>query len=157
MNRSIRIVLPMAPKAKGRPRCSCIAGKPRMYTPRATEQWETQAATLIRAAFRRDPLGVAIRAPVFGPVAVTVDLVHPRLGKRPKIVPRATWDTGERIPKSTKPDADNLAKTVLDAMTRALVWHDDGQVWRLDVRTWYAAKGEDPHVAILVGWEDADV
>lgn len=170
MNRSIRIVLPMKPKAKGRPRATVLTkkdgsvvrdkrGNPivNIYTPTDTETWEKQAAMLIRGAFRRDPHGRAYNLPMQGPVAVMMDLIHPRTKTRPKSVQTGVWKTGGRIPHAGRPDVDNLSKTVLDALTLAEVWMDDGQVWRLDSRTWYAAEGESAQVQILIGWEDPDV
>ena len=36
-------------------------------------------------------------------------------------------------PRITKPDVDNLAKLILDAMTKAGYWHDDNQVCDLRI------------------------
>jgi len=42
----------------------------------------------------------------------------------------------EREPKITKPDADNLAKGIGDALNE-IAYNDDGQVYRLTVEKWY--------------------
>ena len=42
----------------------------------------------------------------------------------------------EREPKTTKPDADNLAKGIGDALNE-IAYNDDGQVYRLTVEKWY--------------------
>jgi Holliday junction resolvase RusA-like endonuclease len=39
-------------------------------------------------------------------------------------------------PKTTKPDLDNVAKAVLDALNE-IAYNDDGQVCRLTVEKWY--------------------
>jgi Holliday junction resolvase RusA-like endonuclease len=39
-------------------------------------------------------------------------------------------------PKITKPDADNLAKGIGDALNE-IAYNDDGQVYRLTVEKWY--------------------
>ena len=42
----------------------------------------------------------------------------------------------QREPKITKPDLDNLAKAILDALNKT-AYDDDGQVCRLTVEKWY--------------------
>lgn len=43
------------------------------------------------------------------------------------------FDAGERhtpgVPKTTKPDTDNMVKALKDSLTRAGIWKDDAQVW----------------------------
>lgn len=39
-----------------------------------------------------------------------------------------TWAGRNIVPKTTRPDLDNLAKLALDAATQAGYWHDDAQV-----------------------------
>lgn len=46
---------------------------------------------------------------------------------------------GVEIPHDVRPDADNLVKSILDSMTRALVWVDDAQVYDLSVSKWRSA------------------
>ena len=43
-------------------------------------------------------------------------------------------------PTTSRPDIDNLAKSILDGITQAGVWHDDGQVQSLIARKWYTGK-----------------
>jgi Holliday junction resolvase RusA-like endonuclease len=54
-----------------------------------------------------------------------------------------------RVPKATKPDGDNLAKSVLDALN-GLTFKDDGQVYDLRVEKWHAAGDEQPHVVVTI-------
>ncbi len=50
-----------------------------------------------------------------------------------------------RMPCDTRPDLDNLAKMVLDCMTRMAYWRDDGQVAMLTIaKQW----GERPGIGI---------
>ena len=42
----------------------------------------------------------------------------------------------EPEPKTTKPDSDNLAKGIGDALNQ-IAYNDDGQVYRLTVEKWY--------------------
>lgn len=66
-----------------------------------------------------------------GACRVAVELVYPAT-KRDRLA------DGDVIPHAVRPDVDNLVKGILDAMTKAGVWVDDGQVWDLRVRKWRA-------------------
>lgn len=59
------------------------------------------------------------------------------------------WTRG-RNPCVARPDADNLAKNVLDGLQFAGVWTDDGVVCGLSVRKFYAAESEGPSTEIVV-------
>jgi len=79
------------------------------------------------------------REPFAGPVAVTI-----RACKRlPKWRLWSPWRT-------VTPDADNVAKIVLDVMTSAQWWHDDRQVARLEVLSLWAKPGDRGHLEITV-------
>ena len=55
----------------------------------------------------------------------------------------------EGTPKTTRPDVDNLAKLVLDAVTDASVaWPDDGQVADLALSKRFSRGDEPPHIDI---------
>lgn len=96
-----------------------------------------------KAAVRR-AAAEAIPCPFDGPVELVLVFVLPRpksLCWKSRPMPRV-W-----CPK--KPDADNLAKSVLDAM--AACWRDDSQVCRLQVVKQIAAGDEQPHVIVMIG------
>lgn len=103
-----------------------------------------QTYTSPTEALRRRAYTAALLPPpphrLTGPVAVVLHIVHPR----PKALrhgPRV------RIP-SARMDADNVAKLVLDVVTRSgLWWRDDSEVAALHVEAWYAASDEPAHVA----------
>jgi Holliday junction resolvase RusA-like endonuclease len=102
------------------------------------EAWE------MRAEFkRRLPAGWRARR---GPVKVRVELVYPL--RKPERARLAGTSSSEMlIPHFERPDADNLVKSMLDSMTRAGVWEDDGQVADLRVRKW---RGLRPRWAVFV-------
>lgn len=54
-----------------------------------------------------------------------------------------------RIPKISKPDADNLAKSVCDALN-GLAFKDDSQVYQLTVEKWIGAEGEQARVDVVL-------
>jgi Holliday junction resolvase RusA-like endonuclease len=84
------------------------------------------------------------------PVEVRVAFVHARPKSCPKKWMRQPWAEGGRVYKGTRPDIDNLQKMILDAVSDAAVWGDDGQVARVVAEDWYAAEGEDAHIQVSV-------
>lgn len=116
------------PKGQPRPRAFARNGKARVYDPGTAEAWKGAVA-----------LAVGPRAPVTGPVRVDLAFAMPR--------PKAHLDSRGRIKDSApgyhtgKPDADNLAKGCLDALTTMRVWQDDAQVASLRVTKRYDEGG----------------
>lgn len=55
------------------------------------------------------------------------------------------------LPKSTRPDVDNLTKLVLDAITDAgIAWDDDAQATTVCASKRYAYIGEPAHVVVML-------
>ncbi|MBQ7251347.1 MAG: RusA family crossover junction endodeoxyribonuclease [Kiritimatiellae bacterium] len=112
-------------------------GTVRFYTKAGAraEAWQ------MLAEFRRQlPAGWTARK---GAVRVQVELVYPATQKD-----RVTGE--ELVPHAVRPDVDNLVKSLLDSMTKAGVWEDDGQVAALSVRKW---RGRRPRWAVFVWFE----
>lgn len=113
---------------KGRPRVSTIAGRPRLYTPAKTVAWEQLVADAARTA-------MGSHEPVEGPVSVriAIDVQIP-----------VSWSKGRRTAaelqqvRPGKPDLDNVAKAILDALN-GICYVDDKQVVRLVALKRYAA------------------
>ncbi|MGH7919963.1 MAG: RusA family crossover junction endodeoxyribonuclease [Candidatus Dormibacteraceae bacterium] len=112
------------PVAKARPRFA--AGH--AYTPTKTrhQEWEIRQAWMARHGDR----------PAMGPLRVEVIA----LLQMPKAVPKR--DRATVLPMK-RPDADNLAKTVLDGL-KGVAWRDDAQIVDLRVRKAYVASGAAP-------------
>ena len=51
------------------------------------------------------------------------------------------------LPKTSKPDCDNMVKLLLDVMTDLQIWNDDATVAHLEVSKFYAEK---PAILIVV-------
>lgn len=112
---------------KGRPRVSTIGGRPRLYTPAKTVQWERQVAEACRSAMSTWQASEH-------PMAVRIDIavgVPPSWSKRKQMAALV----GDEVPG--KPDLDNVAKAVLDACN-GIAYVDDRQVTRLTVTKAYA-------------------
>ena len=117
------VYLQLEPVAKGRPR---MTRKGHVYTPEKTRTFEKNAKLLAKKQFWQQPLQ--------GPIAVDL-LFYFKAPKKPK---HATYVV-------TRPDLDNLSKSICDAMN-GLCWVDDSQIVDLRVRKLY---GEFPKVHLV--------
>ena len=101
----IRFIISGQPVAKGRPRL----GRGMVYTPAKTVAYEKVVALAAKAAMRGNT------PPIIGPVSVDIKffLARPKSNKSTEPV--------------VKPDIDNLAKSVCDALN-GIVWKDDSQI-----------------------------
>ena len=79
--------------------------------------------------------------PLTGPVSLKLAFVWPYRKSEPK------KNRIGLIPKTTKPDWDNLAKTLQDVLTRLRFWEDDAQVYSASVDKWW---GEEPQIIITI-------
>ena len=118
----IAFTVPGNPIAKGRPRFVRATG--RTFTPAKTMNYEGVVAGCAAQA-------MGAREPFEGPLRVTIRATF--------LVPQS-WSQkrkNDAVWKTSKPDADNLAK-IVDAMN-AIVWRDDAQVCELTVQKRYGA------------------
>ena len=142
-------VIHQAPLGKGRPRATVQGGRARVYTPTATADWEHFAALELRAAFLD---GCAPEAANYmaGPLGCEIVAVFPRTAELLRKVKAGykypTW----RLPHAVKPDADNVAKSVLDAIEKAGIILDDKQIALLTVGKHYAMIHEEPRVEVRI-------
>jgi Holliday junction resolvase RusA-like endonuclease len=144
----VQFSLHMEPRGQGRARVGKIGNFARMYKASVDTEHESTLRALC-APFRfRDEQGVVLT--MDRPVAVKIVAVMPRsaalskLSTRtglPLLNPARRWHT-------SKPDADNIAKAVLDAMRDW--WTDDRVVVRVSCDKVTAALFEAPHYEIAV-------
>lgn len=150
----------VSPTAKGRPRFNAVTQ--RVYTPKKTLWFEDtvqlQAKAFLASLPRKLeeqgllPFGEdkAFALPLFActiPLSVTVELYFPRTEtlKARKLPQGLMW-------KVTKPDLDNLIKSLFDALNE-VVWEDDRQIVETTIRKMYVAKpsastGEETEASI---------
>lgn len=142
-------VIHQAPLGKGRPRATVRNGRARVYTPTATADWEHFAAMELRVAYvdACDPENTKYMS---GPLGCEIVAVFPRtaelLKKGKAGYKYPTW----RLPHAVKPDADNVAKSVLDAVEKAGIILDDKQIALLTVGKHYAMIHEEPRVEVRI-------
>ena len=129
MNDPIRIVIPGVPVAKGRPR---VTRQGRAYTPAKTMAWEQMAAWEAAAQMQG-------RRMLEGPVQVSIVASWPIPVSWPQWRKRAALQG--RVAHTRKPDGDNVAKAVLDAL-QDVVFGDDSGVVRLQVTKCWDQTGQ---------------
>jgi Holliday junction resolvase RusA-like endonuclease len=115
------------PKGQPRPRAFSRGGRAAVYDPGTAESWKSCIAVACR-----EIEGALIHQPL----SVTLTFFMPR----PKSHFRACGKLKSAAPRflhDNKPDADNLAKAVLDALTQIRAWLDDDQVCELIVRKYW--------------------
>lgn len=83
-----------------------------------------------------------VAAPMRGPVRLALEFTFPWRAKDSRKV-RARG----RIPRDTRPDCSNLAKTTEDRLVAMGFVEDDGQVVELIVRKWF---GAEPGIRVVL-------
>jgi len=133
---------------KGQPRPRAFARKmgqkfvARVYDDGSVEGWKGCIALAARPHIPTTP--------ITGPVKLELAIyLH-----RPQRFCRKC-DVPHPIPAECKPDADNAAKAVMDALTVLGFWKDDAQVVDANVYKWYSAKGENPGAVVKLTYGQA--
>ena len=129
--------VPGNPIGKGRARGTAVGGYVRMYTPKKTADWESGAAMVLGAYWRRAPLEGCLEVEIMA------------MSARPKRLLRRK-DPDGLMWKPSKPDSDNIEKSTWDALVKAGVIRDDCMV--VLNRTWccYAPRDRGPSVCVRV-------
>lgn len=135
---TITFDVPLIPVAKGRAKVGMIGKHARMYTPSRTVKAEQEFVALAAP--------YAPATPIDGPVDVCLVFVLPIPSSMPAWQSEAAR-RGEVWP-AKKPDLDNLAKLVLDALNRSgRFWRDDAVVCELRVQKRY---GDQPGTRVVI-------
>jgi Holliday junction resolvase RusA-like endonuclease len=145
----ICIEVPGEPVAKGRPRFTTMGGFARAYTDKKTLNYESLVTLSALSS------GLVPDKPLECPITVDIVAVHERTKELCKTSKKGIYKyPTSRIPKLTRLDADNCAKSILDGLNRASIWKDDSYVWQLSVQKVFAAIGENPHCEVVITWDD---
>jgi Holliday junction resolvase RusA-like endonuclease len=127
------------PKAQPRVKAMRMGGFIKIYTPGTAKVWKGLVAKAAAPFLSPEPFS--------GPLALTIDFYF----ARPKAHHNAKGELRPAAPThhTKKPDADNLAKGVMDALTDAGLWEDDDQIVSLLARKHYATP-ENPEGARVI-------
>jgi Holliday junction resolvase RusA-like endonuclease len=113
-------------------------GFPRAYTPKETATFENLVRVCYLQSFHKTTT-------IECPISVGICAVFPYV----KSLSKCLIAAGGTIPKTTKPDGDNLIKCVLDALN-GYAWKDDSQVYRI---TFLKKYGTEPRTEITINYE----
>lgn len=125
----ISFIVPGTPIAKGRPKFAKRGAFVKVYTPEKTANYETLVGWYARSA-KPDDIDL-----LTGPLKVEIhaSIEIPSSWSKTKRVMALNGD----LNPTTKPDLDNLAKGVLDAMN-GIIYVDDKQVVSLECTKRYS-------------------
>lgn len=126
---ALRVTIPGAPRGKGRPRFGKTKnGKPITFTDTLTRETEAWIRMCLFDERSKSYEAAEVRD---GPLRVRLKFYLPR-PKKPR---------NDR--PASRPDLDNLVKTVLDACNHGGVWTDDARVCQLAAEKLYAEPGQE--------------
>ena len=119
------------PKGQPRPRAfyNKKLGRASVYDSSTAEGWKGSIALAFREHRPAEPFDCPIK------IGITFFFPRPSRLLRRK-------DPDGVIPHTAKPDADNAAKAVLDALTEIGMWRDDSLIVSLTAEKYYAARGQ---------------
>jgi len=146
------ITIPGPPPLWRRPRLARRGRHVAHVTALATRDDEARVAHCARVHCARNGLSTM---PAGEPLSLTVRAYYARPQRRPAWCPADVWAAGLPCSRPVTPDADNVAKAVMDGLTKAGAWADDGQVVHIDARTLMAGSGEAARTVVTVrrcGW-----
>lgn len=135
----ITFTIPGEPVAKARPRMTRTG---HVYTPSKTKNYEAH----IQDVWRRS---CAPTLPTGHPLRVFIDAYF----SVPKSYSKKRKAEMQNAPYTHKPDADNVAKSVLDALN-GLAFDDDSRIYVLRTTKQYTP--DDPRVEVTLEWEEHD-
>ena len=127
---TISFFVPGTPKPQPRPRAFSRGGVARVYDPATAEGWKSLIATEARKVRPSEPLP--------GPLTLEVQFTLPR-PKSHYTSKGALREAHNSAYHTQKPDLDNLAKAVMDAMTVIGFWRDDAEIQRLTLLKWWSS------------------
>lgn len=140
--------VPGLPIAQPRVKATRRGNHTGVYTPTKNASGASNGIAEYKAAIRLKAAEEYDGEPLDRPFRVVCEFVFPRPAGR-------VWKTRPMpsYPHTSKPDADNCIKAVLDAL--AFLWVDDSRVCKVAAVKRVAAGGEQPHTRVMVFDESA--
>lgn len=134
----IKFEVPCIPVAQPRQRHSVVNGHVRNYIPKTDPVWVFKTALQLAASTVRPETIIS------GPIRIILDFIFPRTKSM-------IWKNKPmlRVPKDTKPDIDNLCKSVFDALN-GILFVDDSQICECHASKYIASGNEQPGVIVTI-------
>jgi len=146
---TIEFQIPGTPAAKSRTVC-VVGGHARGFNDPKTTTYQG----IVRDCAQRAMLAAGLTQPLDGPLVLRIIAVYPRLACQCVRAKRTGLLLGGmtegRIPKPSRPDWDNLGKSISDGINASGLWTDDARVFDGRVVKRFAASGEFPHVEVII-------
>lgn len=143
----MKFKIPGEPQGKARARTYMDARTRRMksITPRGTKLYENLVKmNYLEAAEKQEFKGFFNKEPI----EINILAIYPIPASKSKKIKRE-MEFGNILP-TKKPDADNIAKAICDALNE-IAYHDDAQICRLSVSKRYqAVEGSTPYTVVEV-------
>lgn len=142
MSQEIRFTVPAIPVAQPRQRHRIVSAGGRTFASNYTPAKDP--VNNFKATVRMAAAEVLQGPPLAGPLCVDMVFVFPR--QKAKV-----WKS-KPMPRYFhvgKPDRDNLAKSLQDALN-GLAWVDDAQICAGSIEKYHAAGDEQPHVVVII-------
>ena len=122
------------PVGKQRPRATIIGGHAKIYTPKKTVSYEALVRSSFLSKYRK-----GLQQITNGYVKVEINVYYQL--EKPHFIKHGINSEGHKklsgeILPTKKPDVDNIAKTILDALN-GVIYRDDAQVIELVVKKSY--------------------
>lgn len=134
----IKITIPSSPIGKGRPKFSTFNGHAVAYTPQKTVNYEN----LVKLTYQQQcgdkpiPKEISLRADIvaYFPIPKSISKIRRKMMLAGDINP------------TKKPDLDNIAKSILDALN-GIAYYDDSQIVAMGICKKYS---DNPRVEVYI-------
>lgn len=123
--RSVYFYVEGKPQPKQRPRFYTRGKFAKAYTPSETVTYEN----LVRFCYKKQLGDIFFRGPIKVKIEIVVAIEKKHFGKK-GLNKEGEEKYKNHIPPVKKPDLDNVAKSILDALNE-VAWHDDCQIVQL--------------------------
>ena len=128
------------PKSQPRPKAMRRGSFVHIYTPATAKAWKGLVASAAKPFLSA--------APIEGPLSLSLSFRFAR--PKSHFTSKGALTKSARETHTTKPDADNLAKAVMDALTDVGLWRDDTQITQLSVEKDYCLPGESEGLTLTL-------